>query len=190
MRFNRFWHHCFLISILSLLMGGCATTTSTNMASNDDDLPYSDSFNQDRYINRLPEHVDTGNEKTIIVNPREYTWGAYNADGELVRGGIAGAGGDYCPDDGGPCRTKVGTFRIYSLGDGFCRSRTYPRPKGGSLMPYCMFFNGGQSLHGSPDRMLVGQNRSHGCVNIRIPDAEWIRYNFANKGTKIIILPY
>ena len=76
------------------------------------------------------------------------------------------------------------------MGNEDCKSRTYPIPKGGSLMPYCMFFNNGQSLHGSPDQMMVEQNISHGCVHMRIPDAEWLRYNFARVGTKVVIMPY
>jgi hypothetical protein len=151
--------------------------------------PYTASYDERKYASMLPSKVDYG-EKVILVDPRLYAWGAYDAEGNLVRGGIANAGANFCKDEGHPCRTTSGTFRIYSLGDVGCTSKTYPIPKGGSLMPYCMFFHQGQSLHGTPDPMLVDANISHGCVHMRIPDAEWLRYNFVQVGTKVVIMPY
>jgi hypothetical protein len=154
------------------------------------DYPYSDSYDESKYALLLPQKINYGREKVILVNPKVFAWGAYGRNGKLIRAGIATAGGDYCEDNQAPCRTKIGTFRIYSMGSENCYSKTYPKPNGGALMPYCMFFNGGQSLHGSPDKMLVEQNISHGCIHIRIPDAEWLRNSFADIGTKVIILPY
>jgi lipoprotein-anchoring transpeptidase ErfK/SrfK len=55
-------------------------------------------------------------------------------------------------------------------------------------MPYCMFFNGNQGLHGSYN--VVDGNASHGCVRMTVSDAEWVRFNFANIGTKVIVRPY
>ncbi len=55
-------------------------------------------------------------------------------------------------------------------------------------MPYCMFFNGNQGLHGSHE--LAEGNISHGCVRISVDDAYWVRFNFANIGTKIIVMSY
>jgi lipoprotein-anchoring transpeptidase ErfK/SrfK len=120
-------------------------------------------------------------QKKIIVDPRIHMWAAYNEEGKLVKSGVATAGKDYCPDIGRPCRTKVGTFRINSLGEANCRSRTFPVGRGGAPMPYCMFFNEGQALHGS--YQVVHANISHGCVRLRIKDAKWLRYNFAEEAT-------
>jgi hypothetical protein len=176
-----------LFFIISLLLNACTLGTTAQQSNY---VHYSSDFTPERYAARLPQNVNVNGEKTIVVDPRSFAWGAYGEDGNLVKAGIATAGGDYCPDDGAPCRTRVGTFRISALGDVNCRSHTYPRPEGGALMPYCMFFHGGESLHGSPDRMLVEANVSHGCVHLRIPDAEWIRYNFAQVGTKVVVMPY
>lgn len=190
------WQMCFLSCIFSLMLASCASnyshspTVSAASLPGGADYPYSDHYDESKYQAALPQHIDLGREKIILVDPKIYAWGAYDANGQLVRGGIATAGANYCPDEGAPCRTKTGTFRLYSLGDGECYSHIYPVGKGGSLMPYCMFFKDGQSLHGSPDHMLVETNLSHGCVHIRIPDAEWLRYNFASVGTKVVILPY
>lgn len=97
----------------------------------------------------LPTSISPQGEKQIIVNPRIHMWGAYNEDGKLVKSGMATAGSNYCHDLGRSCRTKVGRFRIDSLGDAGCKSRKFPLPRGGAPMPYCMFFNNGQALHGS-----------------------------------------
>ena len=139
------------------------------------------------YASSLPSHISTG-EKTIIVDPKIHAWGAYDAEGQLIRSGVATAGGNYCPDVHRPCRTHTGSFRIQSLGDENCKSTKYPLPNGGAPMPYCMFFNGDQSLHGGYE--VVEDNVSHGCVRMEIEDAEWLRYNFVNIGTKVIIKPY
>ena len=55
-------------------------------------------------------------------------------------------------------------------------------------MPYCMFFNGGQALHGSPGGVMLG-NESHGCVRMFVSDAEWLRYEFVD-WPEVIVLPY
>lgn len=150
------------------------------------------SFNAD-YAKRLPQSIDTKGKKVVLVDPKVHAWGAYGEDGSLVRAGIATAGGVTCPPDDPDeptCRTSSGTFKIVSLGDGECASRVYPRPEGGGLMPYCMYFHQGQALHGSPDPAVIEANVSHGCVRMRIPDAEWMRYNFAQVGTVVKVLPY
>ena len=154
------------------------------------DNPKYDSVN---YESRLPHYLNTGGQKTVLIDPNVHAWGAYNENGELIRAGIATAGGAICPPDADgelDCRTGMGTFHVTSLGGEDCYSKTYPRPKGGGLMPFCMYFNNGQALHGSPDNILLEANVSHGCVRMHIPDAEWMRYHFAQVGTKVIVVPY
>jgi L,D-transpeptidase ErfK/SrfK len=145
----------------------------------------------------FPRHIDPPNEKLIIVDLSENAWGAYDADGYLVKWGPATGGSDWCKDIGRSCRTKAGHFRIYSLGSSSCVSSKFPVPRGGAPMPFCMFFNGGQALHGSPGAVMRG-NVSHGCVRLYVSDAEWLRYDFVEgpnesnhyRGTKIIVEPY
>lgn len=140
------------------------------------------------YSSRLPTHIVPPGEKVIVVNPRKHAFGAYDAKGNLVRTGLATAGGSWCRDIHKPCRTTMGIFRIKSLGDSDCISSKFPVGEGGAPMPYCMFFNGGQGIHGS--YQVVDANVSHGCVRVHVEDAEWLRYNFANVGTKVVIMPY
>lgn len=144
----------------------------------------------------LPEHIQSKGEKTIVVDPRTHFFGAYNAAGKLIRWGLATAGKNKCADSTESCRTKTGHFRIYSLGDESCTSKKYPLPDGGAPMPYCLYFAGGQALHGSDDISL--DNQSHGCVRVHVDDAKWLRYQFVEgpsaknhyQGTKVIIKPY
>jgi L,D-transpeptidase catalytic domain len=136
----------------------------------------------------MPGYISPQGEKVIIIDPRIHAFGAYTASGELVRTGMVTAGNYYCRDIRRGCKTKAGTFRIYSLGGPGCRSSKYPLPRGGAPMPYCMFFNGAQGLHGSYE--VVYGNVSHGCVRMHVPDARWLRYNFVNHGTKVIVRPY
>lgn len=144
----------------------------------------------------MPSVISSPGEKVIIVDPRSHLWGAYTADGSLVRSGVASTGKSWCPDIKRSCRTRAGSFRIYYLGDSSCISTRFPIPTGGAPMPYCMYFNGNQALHGS---YQVGRaDLSHGCVRMHVSDARWLRYNFVDQisngngyqGTLVIIRPY
>lgn len=136
----------------------------------------------------LPEQITPPGEPTIIVDPKIHAWGAYSEEGRLLRSGLATAGSNWCPDIERPCRTSVGRYRITSMGDSDCVSSIYPVGEGGAPMPYCMFFNGGLALHGS--NQVVRGNVSHGCVRLRVRDAEWLHDNFADVGTQVIIRSY
>lgn len=141
-----------------------------------------------QYAERLASQISPPGEKLILVNPKSHVWGAYNARGFLLRAGLATAGGKWCRDTQRPCLTRPGSYRIFSLGGSECVSSLYPLGEGGAPMPYCMFFNGNQGLHGS--NAVTEANISHGCVRVSVADAQWIRYQFATKGTKIVIEPY
>lgn len=144
----------------------------------------------------ISKHISAPGEKVIIIDPNIHQFGAYTANGDLVRSGTVTAGGNWCRDIHRPCRTKAGSFRIFSLGSSSCRSHKYPLPRGGAPMPYCMFFNGRQGLHGSNE--VVRGNISHGCVRMHVGDAKWLRFNFVEgpgshngyRGTKVIVRPY
>jgi len=144
----------------------------------------------------MPSQINAMGEKVIIVDPNIHVFGAYDANGNLLRSGTVTAGNSWCRDIHRPCRTRSGTFRIYTLGGPGCKSHRYPLPHGGAPMPYCMFFNGNQGLHGSYE--VVYGNISHGCVRMHVVDAKWLRYNFVEgpnsgngyRGTKVIVRPY
>ena len=53
-------------------------------------------------------------------------------------------------------------------------------------VPYTMYFYQGYGLHGTYWHHNFGTPMSHGCVNLSIPDAEWL-YNFSSVGTLVNI---
>ena len=53
-------------------------------------------------------------------------------------------------------------------------------------VPYTMYFYEGYGLHGTYWHHNFGTPMSHGCVNLSIPDAEWL-YNWASVGTLVNI---
>ena len=181
----------FGLSIVSLFFITLILSSCSSISGGPDggSYGYNNSSYSTDYSSRLASNISTG-EKTVIIDPRSHAWGAYDKSGSLVKSGIATAGSGWCPDLGRPCRTSTGSFRISSLGAPDCKSRIFPKPKGGAPMPYCMFFNGGQAMHGSSDGEVVEGNISHGCVRMHVADAEWLRYNFANVGTKVIVKSY
>jgi lipoprotein-anchoring transpeptidase ErfK/SrfK len=185
----------FLLCLLALVTTSCSTYTSRNVGSGNmmlaDNKPVVSAPKKTvNYASRLPQHLNTNGQKVILVDPNVHAFGAYNSNGELIKAGLAVAGANWCADRGRPCKTKAGSFRIQSLGAASCKSTIYPLPRGGAPMPYCMFFNGNQGLHGTYPGGLAEANLSHGCVRVSVADAEWIRFNFANIGTKVIVKSY
>ncbi len=51
-------------------------------------------------------------------------------------------------------------------------------------VPYTMYFYKGYGLHGTYWHSNFGTPMSHGCVNLSIPDAEWLYY-WASEGTVV-----
>lgn len=177
-----------LISLSGMLLASCSSYMGGDMAPEMPNHPAMAGPPPD-YAARLPQQLTVG-EKVVLVDPRVHAWGAYDAEGNLVHSGLATAGSNWCADLGRPCRTKVGSFRIFSLGSPECKSSRFPIPRGGAPMPYCMFFNGNEALHGSPRGEVVEANISHGCVRMEVEDAEWLRNQFASIGTKVVVRPY
>ena len=181
----------FVLCCVSLALTSCSTMSRQQSQQANASMARDNTMQQPRapvnYADRMPQSISPG-ARTIVVNPNVHAWGAYDKSGTLVRAGLATAGGSWCSDVKRSCYTRPGTFRIQSLGSASCKSSMYPKPRGGAPMPYCMFFNGHQGLHGSYD--VVEGNVSHGCVRVQVSDAEWIRFNFANIGTKVVVKPY
>jgi L,D-transpeptidase ErfK/SrfK len=145
----------------------------------------------------LPRHISSPHEKVLVFDPASNAWGAYDPNGRLIRWGPASGGSNWCHDLQRSCRTRSGSFRLFSLGGSNCISHKFPLPRGGAPMPYCMYFSGGQAFHGEPNG-LPGYNASHGCIRLYVRDAEWLRYDFVEppnanngyRGTKVIVGPY
>jgi lipoprotein-anchoring transpeptidase ErfK/SrfK len=82
--------------------------------------------------------------------------------------------------------TVTGTYHIYvkyraaDMSGGSGADYYYLRD-----VPYVMYFFRGYGLHGTYWHNNFGTPMSHGCVNLSIPDAEWL-FNFAEVGTKVV----
>jgi lipoprotein-anchoring transpeptidase ErfK/SrfK len=45
----------------------------------------------------------------------------------------------------------------------------------------------GVGIHGTPDDASIGYSRSHGCIRMHIPEAEWL-FQHVGLGTPVVIL--
>ena len=125
----------------------------------------------------------------FVFSPKTHQWKAINDEGVVVRTGRGSGGRSYCPDIHRACRTPTGTFHVISKGGAGCRSSLYPVGKGGSPMPYCMFFSKYHAVHGSYE-VPAGRNASHGCIRIIPSEARWLSNNFMHVGTTVVVKPY
>lgn len=81
--------------------------------------------------------------------------------------------------------TVTGQFRVY------VKLRSTPMAGPGYYLPgvpFTMYFYKGYSLHGTYWHDNFGTPMSHGCINMRTPDAEWM-FGFASVGTLVNIHP-
>jgi lipoprotein-anchoring transpeptidase ErfK/SrfK len=53
-------------------------------------------------------------------------------------------------------------------------------------VPWNTFYNGDEALHGTYWHNNFGHPMSHGCINMRIPDAKYV-YDFAPLGTRVVV---
>jgi lipoprotein-anchoring transpeptidase ErfK/SrfK len=81
--------------------------------------------------------------------------------------------------------TVTGQYRIYvKLASTAMSGPGYYLPG----VPYTMYFYQGYALHGTYWHSNFGTPMSHGCVNLRTPDAEWL-FHFASVGTLVNVHP-
>ena len=126
---------------------------------------------------QLPAPVLPGNggERWIDVNLSEQLLIAYEGDVPVywvtVSTGLPGT------------PTVVGQYRIYVKYESTLMSGdNYYLPN----VPYTMYFYRGYGIHGAYWHNNFGYPMSHGCVNVPVPDSEWL-YNFAGVGTLVNI---
>jgi len=81
--------------------------------------------------------------------------------------------------------TVSGQFRIYlKLRSTAMAGPGYYLPG----VPFTMYFYKGYALHGTYWHSNFGVPMSHGCINLRTPDAEWL-FNWASVGTMVNVHP-
>lgn len=121
--------------------------------------------------------ADTPGTKWIEVDLSSQTLTAYAGD-TPVYSALVSTGLPRTP-------TVTGEYRIYA------KYRSAPMSGPGYYLPnvpYIMYFYRGYALHGAYWHNNFGQPMSHGCVNLRVSDAEWL-YNWAPVGTLVRVHP-
>lgn len=167
---SRYWLY-FIITIVALSFSPLGLATEIEPGGN---LPGK------RFVSARQNH--------FIFNPKTLIWKAINEKGQVVRTGRGSGGQNYCPDIKRACHTPVGTHFIISRRGASCKSSVYPIGKGGSPMPYCMFFSKFYAIHGSYE--VPHRNASHGCIRVIPSDARWLYNNFIRIGTKVTVKSY
>lgn len=120
----------------------------------------------------LPKSVDAG-ERWIDVNLSQQMTYAYEGD-TLINSFIVSTGTWQHP-------TVTGTYRVYiKLRYTDMAGPGYYLPN----VPYTMYFFDGYGLHGTYWHHNFGTPMSHGCVNLSIPDSEWL-FSWASVGTVV-----
>lgn len=120
-----------------------------------------------------PQVAGSGGERWIDVNLSEQRVYAYEGD-TVVNSFIVSTGTRQTP-------TVTGKYKIWIK----LRSSKMSGP-GYYLadVPFIMYFYKGYGLHGTYWHNNFGTPMSRGCVNLTIPDAEWL-YGFASVGTVV-----
>ncbi len=130
--------------------------------------------------------IDPPQQKLLVVDLRVFAFAAYDAEGNLQYWGPASGGDHWCSDSPLHCETATGSFRIYRKKGADCISNKYPiASKGGSHMPYCMYYYQAYALHAYP--MTGFAHRSHGCIHLFYGDAQWLNEHFVEIGTAVVV---
>jgi len=114
--------------------------------------------------------------KQIIIDLSQQTLYAFE-NGEVVRQFTVSTGLPATP-------TVTGDFAIYRRYESQrMQGPDYDLPG----VPWVMYFYQSYSIHGTYWHNNFGQPMSHGCVNMRTPEAEWL-YNWAPDGTSVRVI--
>lgn len=127
------------------------------------------------YATDPSELADEGRWIDVDIGAQRVT--AYEGE-SAVRSFVVSTGTAYHP-------TVTGQFKIY------VKYAAAPMSGPGYYLPgvpWIMYFYKGYALHGTYWHDNFGTPMSHGCVNLTIPDAEWL-YNFASVGTLVNVRP-
>ncbi|MBI3164651.1 MAG: L,D-transpeptidase family protein [Chloroflexi bacterium] len=121
----------------------------------------------------VPPAVSNGGARWIDVDLSQQRVYAYEGD-TLMNSFLVSTGTWQTP-------TVTGEFKIWIK----VRSQAMSGP-GYYLpdVPYVMYFYKDYGLHGTYWHNNFGTPMSHGCINLTIPDSEWL-YNFASVGTLV-----
>jgi lipoprotein-anchoring transpeptidase ErfK/SrfK len=99
-------------------------------------------------------------------------------DGNLINSFIVSTGTTEYP-------TRIGQYKIWvMLPEDRMVGPGYDLPH----VPWVMYFDEGRGFHGKDWNEIYGRPSSHGCVNMRVPEAEWL-YERVEIGTDVLVIP-
>ena len=181
---------CLLVLLLCIQLTACMKPDASFLITDDRGVVHRTmSYLKDtRGRQYFPKQIEATGHRQFVFDPKVYAWAAYNPNGQRVMTGIASGGMDFCEDIGKPCRTMTGTFYIYNKRGAGCKSSEYPGADGGALMPYCMYYYRGYTIHAAYE--LLSEHSSHGCIRVLPSAAKWLNEQFMTIGTKVTILSY
>ena len=134
------------------------TSAPTSAVANDPQPSYPAEGNGARWID-----VDLTNQMVY----------AYEGD-VIVNSFVVSTGTAYTPTVTGKFKIWIKLKKTNMSGPGYYLAD----------VPYTMYFYKGYGLHGTYWHNNFGTPMSHGCVNLSIPDAEWLYY-WASEGTVV-----
>lgn len=124
----------------------------------------------------IPEPTILDGKQIVVVLGQQHAYAFEN--GVLLRHFVVSTGLPKTP-------TVLGDYQVYAkyeaqrmVGPG------YDLPG----VPWVMYFYQGYALHGTYWHNNFGHPMSHGCVNMRTPEAEWL-YAWAPIGTGVRVIP-
>lgn len=128
----------------------------------------------DKFDLRLPDRLEQ-DERWIDINLSEQTLSAFEGTDIVNTFSISSGRAGY--------PTVTGEFSVWVK----VRSQTMSGP-GYRLenVPWVMYFYGDYGIHGTWWHNNFGTPMSAGCVNMSIPDAEWM-YQWASVGTVVVV---
>ena len=174
-------------AVITTISGAALAKSKTKTISETASICYQVSDTKTEFDWQPTSSPSVAADRVFVFDPSQHHWFAFE-NGKVVADGKASGGAHYCKDVGRSCRTPVGSFRVYRIGNAGCRSSRYPKPNGGAPMPYCVFFNGAYAIHGSPD--VPNHHASHGCIRVKTADAKWLHKHFLLHGVQVIVKPY
>lgn len=180
-----------LLSLICFGLTACVDLDESTYITDDNGVTHHSIYytKDKRGRNYFPVKVPGNGKKRFIFDPKAAAWAAYDPEGNRIMTGGASGGKDFCEDVNAPCRTVTGTFNVYNKRSMDCKSGEFPvETKGGTKMPYCMYFFQGYTIHAGFE--IPDYNASHGCIRVYPSAAKWLNEQFITMGTQVTVLPY
>lgn len=139
-----------------------------------------------KYVGRVlnnptpPQGVTNG--RWIEVNLYEQVMTVYD-NSKMIFATLISSGGK-------PFYTRPGLFKIYRKVDFEYMTGAFEADRSDyyyiEQVPYIMYFDDARALHGAYWNNYLGNQGSHGCVNLSVADAHWL-YEWANQGDAVYV---